>query len=83
MEDWEMVDMLLSNSPLVLPQLAMNYTLWLGEHHLNDLSLPVSVQWLGTAEQSHLLLRQQGSTSAGDGELGYPARQVHGVAAQN
>ncbi|KAF4144360.1 hypothetical protein GN958_ATG06454 [Phytophthora infestans] len=60
-------DQLLSNFLLVLPQHAMDHTLWLGEHHTRDLSLLAAVQRRCTAEQSHQQLRQQGSTSAGDG----------------
>ncbi|EEY68187.1 uncharacterized protein PITG_04590 [Phytophthora infestans T30-4] len=65
MEDWELADLLLSNSLLVFPQLAMDHTLWLGEHHPRDLSLAAAVQRLGTAEQSHQQLRQQGSNTKG------------------
>ncbi|KAF4148305.1 gag-polypeptide of LTR copia-type [Phytophthora infestans] len=83
MEDWELADLLLSSSLPVFPQLAMDHTLWLGEHHPRDLSLPSAVQRLGTAEQSHQQLRQQGSNSADNGAHGLSARQVHGVAAQN
>ncbi|KAJ8561494.1 hypothetical protein ON010_g8187 [Phytophthora cinnamomi] len=79
MEDWEFADLLLSNALLVFSQLAMDHTLWLGEHHPRELSLPAAVQKLGTAEQSHQQLRQQGSASAGDGSRGLPTRQVYGV----
>ncbi|KAG6619111.1 Integrase catalytic core protein [Phytophthora cinnamomi] len=78
MEDWESADLLLSNALLVFPLLAMYHTLWLGEHHPRELSLPPAVHKLGTAEQRHQL-RQEGSASAGDGSRSLPTRQLHGV----